>query len=161
MPFTIDEAAVQLDTAVITWLGKSCTITAVSVATMAQLRANWPGAIPPKDAAGAPDFASPVYQARIMADQKEMDIIELGAAIDFAPAFGYTVGGSAVTRNPKPMGLSEVLTLPENEKGPATEEWCKATMKWLGGMSGDKLKPIMDAYAKLGAADVSAGARGN
>lgn len=163
MPFTIDEAASILETKEIEWLGKTCKITAVPVATIAQIRANWPAPIAPPGASQTRDYQSPVYQARLIADQQEMRILELAAAIDLAPVFGYSVqtGPLSVAKTPRSMAMSEVLSLPESEMGAATEEWCKAAMKALGGLPEEKLKPLSDAYEELCAADVSAGARGN
>jgi len=161
--FTIDESAALLDTAEITWLGKPCKLTAVSVATMAQLRANWPAPVAPTMENGERDYASPIYQARLMADQKEMGILELAAAIDLSVTIGYTVntGPASIAKNPAPMALSEVLVLPENEIGAANEAWCKEAMRVLGGMAESRLEPLRAAYEKLATADVAAGAAGN
>lgn len=161
--FTIDEAAARLDTKEIQWLGKPCTITAVSVATLMQLRANWPAPVAPRGVDEKGDYLSPAYQAQLIADSREMQILELAAAIDLSVVIGWSVteGVSVRARNSVATSLSEVLSLSGNELGAASEAWCKEAMKVLGGLSGERLKPLEDAYRALSAVDTAAGARGN
>lgn len=161
--FTIDSAAATLDTKEIVWLGKPCTLTAVPVATLMQLRANWPAPVAPRGVDDKGDYLSPAYQAQLMADSREMQILELAASIDLQVVIGWSVveGSTVRTRNAAATALSEVLSLPTADMAAASEVWCKEAMKVLGGLSGERLKPLEDAYRALSAVDTAAGARGN
>lgn len=161
--FTIDQAAATLDTKEIQWLGKPCTLTVVPESTLAQIRANWPAPVAPRGADGSGDYLSNAYQAQLIADSREMQILELAAAIDLSVVIGWSVveGTSIRARNPVATPLSEVLALSGNELGAASEAWCKEAMKVLGGQWKERLKPLEDAYRALSAVDTAAGARGN
>lgn len=156
--FTLNTAEAQLDSVDITFLGKPCKVTAVSVGVLAQLRASKPAPVAPND-----NYNSNQYQAWLMADNREMRVLELAASIDLCVPVEFTIikGNVSQERRIPACTYSSIASLEPSEHGPAYEAWCKAAGNALGSLSSKKLEPLTKAYDALDGVDVEAVARGN
>ena len=156
--FTLNTAEAQLDTVNITFLGKPCKVTAVSVGVLAQLRAAKPAPVAPGD-----NYNSNAYQAWLMADNREMRVLELAASIDLCVPIEFKMSSGNVVQERRIAACtySSIASLDPNEHGPAYEAWCKAAGDALGALSAKKLEPLSKAYDALDGVDVAAVARGN